>query len=98
MDFTRTPSGATLELKLHPASVKGQQGLHAMVALMRTFQKRGGWYLHMDVVDSALLLDAQRHPEKYPNLPVRISGWSARFGTLDKQWQDMIIGRTQQFL
>jgi formate C-acetyltransferase len=98
VDFTRSPGGATLELKLHPASVKENKGLNAMVALMKTFQKRGGWYLHMDVVDSALLLDAQRYPEKYPNLPVRVAGWSARFGTLNKQWQDMVIGRTQQII
>jgi formate C-acetyltransferase len=98
MDFTRAPGGATLELKLHPASVKGAAGIEAMTALMRIFQKRGGWYIHMDVVDSALLLEAQRHPGKYPNLPVRVAGWSARFATLDKQWQDMVIGRTQQIV
>ena len=98
MDFIRVPGGATLELKLHPASVKGTKGIDAMVTLMRTFQKRGGWYIQIDVVDSALLLDAQLHPEKYPNLPVRIAGWSARFATLDKQWQDMVIGRTQQII
>jgi pyruvate-formate lyase len=98
LDFTRTPNGATLELKLHPASVAGSKGVNAMVALMQVFQKRGGWYMHMDVVDSALLLDAQLHPEKYPNLPVRVAGWSARFATLNKQWQDMVIGRTQQIV
>jgi pyruvate-formate lyase len=48
------------------------------------------------VVDNALLLDAQLHPERYPNLAVRVSGWSARFQTLSKPWQDMIIARTQQ--
>ena len=98
LDFERTPNGATLELKLHPESVKGDKGLAAMVALMRTFVHLGGWYLHVDVVDSALLADAQAHPEKYPNLSVRIAGWSARFATLNKQWQDMIIQRTQQYM
>jgi formate C-acetyltransferase len=58
----------------------------------------GGFYLHIDVIDSATLIDAQHHPEKYPNLPVRIAGWSARFTTLDRQWQDMIINRTQQIV
>ena len=43
-----------------------------------------------------MLLDAQRHPEKHPNLSVRIAGWSARFATLNKEWQDMVINRTQQ--
>lgn len=96
MDFTRLPNIGTLELKLLPASVKGQDGANAMVGLMRSFVRLGGCFLHIDVVDSALLLDAQRHPEKYPNLSVRIAGWSARFATLNKDWQDMVIQRTQQ--
>lgn len=98
LDFTKTPNGATLELKLHPASVAGEPGRQAMVALMRSFVRLGGMFLHIDVVDSAMLLDAQRHPEKYPNLSVRIAGWSARFATMNKQWQDMVIQRTQHLL
>lgn len=97
LDFTRTPNGATLELKLHPTTVQGEDGLNAMVSLLRTFVELGGFYLQVDVVDSAMLIDAQQHPEKYPNLSVRISGWSARFATLSKEWQDMIIQRTQQY-
>lgn len=97
LDFTRTPNGATLELKLHPTTVQGEDGLRAMVSLLRTFVKLGGFYLQIDVVDSAMLIDAQQHPERYPNLSVRISGWSARFATLSKEWQDMIIQRTQQY-
>lgn len=98
MDYTKLPNIGTLELKLLPASVQGESGVAAMVALMRSFVKLNGCFLHIDVVDSALLLDAQRHPEKYPNLSVRIAGWSARFATLNKDWQDMVIGRTQQIV
>ena len=98
MDFTRTPNGATLELKLHPETVRGQEGLDAMVAMTRGFIALGGFFLQTDVVDTALLREAQEHPDRYPNLAVRISGWSARFATLDRHWQDMIISRTQQSL
>jgi len=98
LDLTKTPNGATLELKMHPASVKGERGVDAMVGLMRSFVRLGGWFMHIDVVDSAMLVDAQRHPERYPNLPVRVAGWSARFATLDKNWQDMVIARTQQLV
>jgi formate C-acetyltransferase len=98
MDFSRTPNGATLELKLHPGSTRGEEGLEALLGLLRTFIELGGFYLQVDVVDSAMLLDAQQHPENYPNLAVRISGWSARFTTLSKEWQDMIIARTEQTL
>jgi len=98
MDFTRTPNGATLELKLHPSCVEGEAGIDALVALLRAFVRQGGWFLQIDVVDSAVLRDAQLHPDKYPNLAVRVSGWSARFATLSKEWQDMVINRTQQLV
>ena len=98
MDFTRVPNGAPVELKILPNSVKGDNGIEALIGLTKTFIRLGGFYLHIDVIDSATLIDAQRHPERYPNLPVRIAGWSARFTTLDKQWQDMIINRTQQIV
>ncbi len=97
MDFTRTPNCATVELKVHPDTVKDERGVDALVALMRTFVNLGGMFMHIDVVDTMMLIDAQRHPEKYPNLSVRIAGWSARFATLNKEWQDMVINRTQQF-
>jgi pyruvate-formate lyase len=96
MDFARLPNIGTVELKVLPASVTGEAGVKALVGLMRSFVKLGGCFMHIDVVDTAMLLDAQRHPEKYPNLAVRIAGWSARFATLNKNWQDMVIARTQQ--
>ena len=98
LDFTRCPNGATVELKVLPDSVKDENGIAALVALAKTFREKGGFYMHIDVVDSATLIDAQMHPEKYPNLPVRVAGWSARFTTLCKEWQDMVIQRTQQIV
>jgi formate C-acetyltransferase len=98
MDYTRLPSGATVELKILPNSVKGENGIMALTGLTKTFVSLGGFYMHIDVIDSATLIDAQLHPDQYPNLPVRIAGWSARFTTLNKQWQDMIINRTQQLV
>jgi pyruvate-formate lyase len=98
MDFEKLPNGVPLELKILPLTLKGEAGLNALVGMMKTFMELGGWYLQVDVVDSEVLRDAQKHPEKYPNLSVRISGWSARFTTMNKEWQDMIIQRTQQEL
>ena len=98
LDFTRCPNGATVELKVLPDSVKDENGIAALVALAKTFREKGGFYMHIDVVDSATLIDAQMHPEKYPNLPVHVAGWSARFTTLCKEWQDMVIQRTQQIV
>ena len=48
-----------------------------------------------DVVDASVLRQAQEHPEDYTTLSVRVSGWNARFVTLDKQWQDMVIKQNE---
>ncbi|HSV72226.1 MAG TPA: pyruvate formate lyase family protein [Chthonomonadales bacterium] len=96
LDLERLPNGGTLELKIVPQSVRGERGVRALVGLMRTFVELGGYFMHVDVVDTDLLLDAQRHPDRYPGLAVRTAGWSARFATLDRSWQDMVIRRTQQ--
>lgn len=52
--------------------------------------------MQVDVVDTEVLREAQKHPEQYQSLAVRVSGWSARFVTLDEDWQRMIIERTEQ--
>jgi formate C-acetyltransferase len=94
LDYERLPNGVPLDLKLYPTSVSGEAGVETLIALLKTFVALGGWYLQPDVMDSDTLRDAQRHPERYPNLTVRVSGWSARFATLGKEWQDMVIQRT----
>jgi len=96
VDFGRLPCGTALDLKFLPAAAAGEEGLAALVGLIRTFVDLGGIFMQIDVVDTELLRDAQAHPEQYPNLSVRVSGWSARFATLDRNWQELIIRRTQQ--
>jgi formate C-acetyltransferase len=76
--------------------VHGEEGLNAMVGMIRGFVELGGIFMQIDVVDAALLRDAQSHPERYPNLAVRVSGWSARFATLNKEWQELIISRMER--
>jgi pyruvate-formate lyase len=95
LDYEKLPNGVPLELKIAPGVLKGEVGLKTLITIMRSFIDLGGVFLHIDVVDNKLLLEAQQNPEKYPNLSVRISGWSARFATLDREWQDMIIQRTE---
>jgi len=98
VDFSKLPCGTALDLKVLPSSARDEQGLAALVAMMRSFVGLGGIFMQIDVVDTELLRDAQSHPEKYPNLAVRISGWSARFATLTREWQDMVIQRSEQKL
>ncbi len=93
MDLARTPNGCPLDLRLN--ATRNQAGTpELLAALLRTFVTEGGFYIQIDVVDPDMLRQAQKEPDRFPNLVVRISGWSARFATLSKEWQDMIINRT----
>lgn len=96
VDFTKIPNGCPLDLKFHASALSGTDGVEKLAALLKTFIVLGGFYLQVDAVDPEMLRDAQKHPERYPNLSVRISGWSARFVTLSPEWQEMVIRRTEQ--
>ena len=52
------------------------------------------WHIQFNVIKTETLLEAQKHPEKYRTLIVRVSGYSAYFGELNKKVQDDVIGRT----
>ena len=93
-NLRRTVTGAALDVKLLPASVNCENGVDMIVSLLRGFVTLGGFFMQLDVADTELLKAAQEHPEDYRNLSVRVSGWNARFVTLDKAWQDMIIAQT----
>jgi len=96
IDLTEMTTGAALDLKLLPSAVKGEDGISAIIALMQGFITLGGFFLQLDVADAAILREAQAHPEDYSTLSVRVSGWNARFVTLDRVWQDMIIAQTEE--
>ena len=96
IDYSRLTCGAALDIRLDPKSISRERGISAIEALLGAFIELGGFFLQIDVIDNSILLDAQAHPENHQNLAVRISGWSARFVTLDKNWQDMVIQRTMQ--
>jgi len=90
-DFKRIVSGAALDIKLSPATVNSSNGHDAIISLIKGFVDLGGFFMQLDVADKSLLLEAQEHPENHTTLSVRVSGWNARFITLNKEWQNMII-------
>ena len=93
-DLKRTVSGAALDIKLLPSAVRGDRGIDIIATLIKGFVSLGGHFMQLDIADTELLKEAQEHPEDYQNLSVRVSGWNARFVTLNKEWQDMIIAQT----
>ena len=94
-DLTKQRTGAALDIRLHTTAVSGQEGINALVALMKGFDALGGFFMQIDVADAEILRKAQEEPENYRSLSVRVSGWNARFVTLNKEWQDMVIGQAE---
>lgn len=94
LDLQKQVNGAALDLKLLPSSVKGEAGTLALMGLLRGFVALGGCFVQPDVVDNEILKEAQLHPEDYQFLSVRVSGWNARFVTLNREWQDMCIEKS----
>jgi formate C-acetyltransferase len=94
LDFSQTPNGAVLDVTLHPTAVSGDDGLDAFVALIRGFFARGGYALQFNIFDAESLREAQRHPERFANLQIRVTGWSVYFTTLSRFEQDQFIART----
>ena len=82
--------------KFTPAAITGEEGLSNVTALIRTYFKMMGHHIQFNVIDRAVLLEAQKNPEDYKDLIVRVAGYSDHFNNLDKPLQDEIIFRTEQ--
>ena len=94
-DLVRQRCGAALDLRLHPTAVRGEEGIAGIVGLLKGFLHLGGFFVQVDSVDAQMLREAQKNPQDYKSLSVRVSGWNARFVTLNEDWQRMVIERTE---
>lgn len=96
LDHFIVSNGTLFNQKFHPSALSGREGLEKFVALIRSYFDQKGMHMQFNVVDRETLLDAQKHPEKYKHLVVRVAGYSALFTTLSRSLQDDIIRRTEQ--
>lgn len=96
LDHGIASNGTLFNQKFHPSALSGRRGLENFVGLIRSYFDQKGSHMQFNVVSRETLLDAQKHPEQYKHLVVRVAGYSALFTTLSKSLQDDIIRRTEQ--
>ncbi|MBF0315676.1 MAG: 4-hydroxyphenylacetate decarboxylase large subunit [Oligoflexia bacterium] len=84
-----------LNFKLHPMAIAGNSGSKKLLELIRGYMRRGGFHLQFNVVDTNMLKDAQKHPENYRDLLVRVAGFTQYWVEIGKNIQDEVIARTE---
>ena len=95
MRHSELPAGSPLDLRVSRRLVAGDDGASRMAALIRSFVDTGGSMMTLTVADTEELRAAQRHPERYRSLRVRMGGWCAYFTTLSREQQDHHIRRQE---
>ncbi len=88
-------NGTLLNLRFHPAALKGEEGDKKLSELMRTYFDMGGMELQLNVISSETLRKAQKEPDEYKNLVVRVAGFSTYFVSLNNEAQEELISRTE---
>ncbi len=94
-DLGRTINGGPLTLEFVSDIFKNEESITKVASLIRHFVLRGGHQMQLNAVDLEVMKDAQKHPELYGQLVVRIWGWSAYFVELDKEYQDHVMMRQE---
>jgi formate C-acetyltransferase len=91
--------GVLLNQKMTPAIIKPAENKQKLISMIRTFfDSLKGWHVQYNIVDKKTLLQAQKEPERYRDLIVRVAGYSAFFTTLSPDTQNDIIARSEQHL
>jgi formate C-acetyltransferase len=83
-------------MKFSPASVAGEEGTRRLMQIIRTWSSLKHWHIQFNILNKDTMLAAQKDPEKYRNLIVRIAGYSAYFTDLSPAQQAELIARTEE--
>ena len=92
----RFVQGTLLNMKIEPEMLNSENGIMQMMALLKSMCSLGVFHVQFNVIDRETLLKAQKHPEEYRGLLIRVAGYTAYFTELGKDVQDEIIARTEQ--
>ena len=94
-NLRRVINGGPLTIELHDTVFRNDEAVGKVAVLVKSFMDLGGHQLQLNAVNRDTLVDAQKHPENYKNLIVRVWGWSGYFVELDKVYQDHIMERME---
>ncbi|MBR4743870.1 MAG: glycyl radical protein, partial [Oscillospiraceae bacterium] len=97
-DHSHFMDGMALNLKIHPTALQSNDGITKLEDVTKAYFDQGGMEVQYNVVDSKTLKKAQKNPEKYHNLVVRIAGFSAYFVDMTEAMQADIISRAEHNL
>ncbi len=95
IDHLINSNGTLLNLRFHPSALEGEVGEEALIAALKSYFENKGLHVQYNVVSVKKLRDAQKNPDKYKDLVVRVAGYSALFVGLDPDLQEDIITRTE---
>ncbi|SHG68780.1 4-hydroxyphenylacetate decarboxylase subunit B [Thermosyntropha lipolytica DSM 11003] len=84
-----------MNLKIHPSAIKGEEGARKLLDLTRAYMRKGGFHIQYNIVDSKILKDAQKNPQNYRDLMVRVAGFTQYWVEIGKPIQDEVIARTE---
>ncbi len=84
-----------LNMKIHPSVVMGREGTRKFLEMIKAYLRKGGFHAQFNIVDSRMLKDAQKNPDRYRGLMVRVAGFTQYWVELGKQIQDEVIARTE---
>lgn len=98
IDHALAAAGTSLIFDLHPSAIQGSDGVEKLDNLLSTYLAIGGAHVECNIVDEKILRMAQKEPEKYSSLSVRVAGYSAYFVNLDANMQEHIIQKTKNMI
>lgn len=95
IDQTCFSDGGVLDIMLHPSAVQGEDGLQALIGLVETYFTLGGQSIQFNIFDARTLREAQKNPDRYANLQVRVAGWNVFFINLNQAEQNEFIRQAE---
>ena len=98
LNLETVPNGASQTITISPSMVQTPEHIEKLAALLRAYNEVGGTALQINVIDAKTLRDAQRNPDAYANLMIRVTGYNAFFTQVGRELQEELITRTEHSL